>query len=212
VHLNTSFPKAFPCLKPIEVTDVDIHLLSVGREAPALLKLQSEKYPEGRPRISHSPKVLPLFNDTTWEISQYVDARLNNLNIWQWTSVPISDSLAMRTISFYLVNEHPILALFDSELFIRDLVAGEGRFCSPLLVSSVLAWCCVSLDPLLSDAASHFQKSRQHTHGSCQRLISSLIASSRRQKSGGKSKRTMLPSRLFPQRCSWLSPAQTCLS
>jgi hypothetical protein len=50
--------------------------------------------------------------------------------------------------------DHPIAGLFDTDLFIEDLRSGTKRFCSSLLVVSILAWACVN------EAALH-----QH-HGS----------------------------------------------
>lgn len=52
-------------------------------------------------------------------------------------------NLAAGAISFYLTTYHPSLGLFDADLFLRDLVAEETGFCSPLLLSAVLALACV---------------------------------------------------------------------
>jgi len=79
---------------------------------------------------------------------QFVDARLRELDVGRWTDVPIPSLLAARAISFYLINEHPLVAALDADLFVRDLVRGEGDFCSPLLASALLAWACVGFQPL----------------------------------------------------------------
>lgn len=63
--------------------------------------------------------------------------------IRDWTQVTISDQLAARVLSHYLVTDHPILALFDADLFLQDLVARQTDFCSPLLVNAVLCFACV---------------------------------------------------------------------
>jgi hypothetical protein len=81
--------------------------------------------------------------------------RLKDINIQRWTAVPVSDWFGAGVISFYLGNEHPLLGVFDADLFIDDLVSGEQCFCSPLLVSTLLAWACVSANnSLLGGAAS----------------------------------------------------------
>lgn len=74
----------------------------------------------------------------------YCDDRLVGITIKDWTQVPISNDLAARLISFFLETDHPILGLFDADLFLDDFVAGRTRFCSNLLVSSVLYYASVS--------------------------------------------------------------------
>lgn len=61
-----------------------------------------------------------------------------------WTRVPISDDFAARVLSSYLVRDHPIIGLFDADLFLDDLVGKCLDFCSPLLVSALMFHACVS--------------------------------------------------------------------
>ena len=75
--------------------------------------------------------------------SHLCDQRLNHIRILSWTQVPISNDLAARLISFYLTVDHPILGLFDADLFLGDLVAHKTEFCCPLLLSAVLSFACV---------------------------------------------------------------------
>lgn len=77
------------------------------------------------------------------------DQRLAHLNIRFWTEVSIPNSFAARVISLYLETDHPLLAAFDPELFVGDLVNCKSQFCSKFLVSTVLYWGCVS-DTILS--------------------------------------------------------------
>lgn len=74
---------------------------------------------------------------------QLCDRRLEDIKIINWTHVPISNELAARLISFYLTVDHPILGLFDADLFLGDLVAHRTEFCCPLLLSAVLCFACV---------------------------------------------------------------------
>ncbi|KAF4501331.1 nitrate assimilation regulatory nirA [Fusarium agapanthi] len=150
LDLNMRFSGVFPVLETLDIKNVDLGLLAVNKRALASLNQQvtAPLTPftpiEFGPR-SETPTTSESFStpsDTTGDTG--VDPRLESLQIWQWTSIPIPESLAAQAISFYLANEHPLLAFFDADLFIRDFVAGGGRFCSQLLVSSLLAWACAS--------------------------------------------------------------------
>ncbi|KAF4993424.1 hypothetical protein FGRMN_6512 [Fusarium graminum] len=162
LDLNMRYPGAFPPLETLEITDVDLSLLAVQRGPEPIaqqttipLSPYSQTDPSsqtsGTPESSES---LSTPSDATGDTVHPVDPRLEVLKILQWTSVPIPDLLAAQAISFYLVNEHPVLAFFDADLLIRDLVSGERRFCSPLLVSALLAWSCASFSQFESRALS----------------------------------------------------------
>ncbi|KAF5563646.1 nitrate assimilation regulatory nirA [Fusarium napiforme] len=150
LDLNMRFSGVFPVLETLDIKDVDLGLLAVNKRA--LISSNQQVTAPLTPftpiefgQRSETPTTSDAFStpsDTTGDTG--VDPRLESLQIWQWTSVPIPENLAAQVISFYLVNEHPVLSFFDADLFIRDLVAGGGRFCSQLLVSSLLAWACAS--------------------------------------------------------------------
>jgi hypothetical protein len=153
LDLNMRYSGVFPPLETLDIKDVDLGLLAVNKRA--LISSNQQATSPLTPHIpiefgqrSETPTTSESFStpsDTTGDTG--VDPRLESLQIWQWTSIPIPENLAAQAISFYLVNEHPLLAFFDADLFIRDLLAGGGRFCSPLLFSSLLAWSCVSCLP-----------------------------------------------------------------
>ncbi|KAH7147889.1 hypothetical protein DER46DRAFT_629931 [Fusarium sp. MPI-SDFR-AT-0072] len=150
LDLNMRYSSVFPTLETLDIKDVDLGLLAVNKRALTSPNQQATApltpyTPIEFGQRSETPTTSESFStpsDTTGDTG--VDPRLESLPIWQWTSVPIPENLAAQAISFYLVNEHPLLAFFDADLFIRDFVAGDGRFCSPLLVSSLLAWSCAS--------------------------------------------------------------------
>ncbi|KAK8048478.1 hypothetical protein PG994_010208 [Apiospora phragmitis] len=78
------------------------------------------------------------------------DSRLHQLRMNYWTRVPISDELAARVISSYLVRGHPMLRLFDADLFVTDLVERRLRFCTPFLLSALMFFAChlyAAIDP-----------------------------------------------------------------
>jgi hypothetical protein len=154
LDLNMRYSNAFPSLEPLKIADVDLGLLALDKRKSKLLTSPTASTSTYSPldlssQRSATPTTSESFStpsDTSGESpqQQHIDHRLEGLQIWQWTSVPIPDVLAEQAISFYLANEHPVLAFFDADLFLRDLVSAGGRFCSPLLVSSLLAWSCVS--------------------------------------------------------------------
>lgn len=81
--------------------------------------------------------------DEREDASMLCDPRLHDLKLAQWSNVDMSDDLAARCISMYLKTDHPLIGHFDPNLFVSDLVAGRTRFCSSLLVNSLLYWGCV---------------------------------------------------------------------
>jgi hypothetical protein len=71
------------------------------------------------------------------------DLRLRKVQFRRWTTVLIEDSDARRLMAHYLETDHPILGLFDADLFLDDLSTYSHTFCSDFLVNSVLFWSCV---------------------------------------------------------------------
>lgn len=41
------------------------------------------------------------------------------------------------------VTDHPIIGLFDADLFLEDLSSYSHTFCSDFLVTCILFWSCV---------------------------------------------------------------------
>lgn len=64
-----------------------------------------------------------------------------------WTTLA-SDEVVSHLLSLYFTWEQPCLQFIDKAAFISDIKAGrnsrEDGFCSPLLVSALLAHACVS--------------------------------------------------------------------
>ena len=85
------------------------------------------------PMQSHLPALPPT----------YCDERLAMLDMSMWTTVPIANDLAAAAISLYLQTDHPLLGFFDADVFLEDFLAGRSRYCSTLLVSSLLFWALV---------------------------------------------------------------------
>ena len=76
---------------------------------------------------------------------------------YPWTTLA-SDEVVSHLLSLYFTWEQPCLQFIDKIAFLTDMKAGEGArpnsFCSPLLVSALLAQACVSSAVLSSDPVS----------------------------------------------------------
>ena len=94
----------------------------------------------------------------------YCDARLAMLDMSMWTTVPIPNDLAAAAISLYLQTDHPLLGFFDADVFLEDLVADRSRYCSTLLVSSLLFWALVSHLLKLTGRATNKHDSMRLSH------------------------------------------------
>jgi hypothetical protein len=71
------------------------------------------------------------------------DTRLANANVSRWTTVDIGNVDARRLIGNYLETDHPIIGLFDADLFLDSLSTHSYVFCSDFLVTCILFWSCV---------------------------------------------------------------------
>lgn len=63
----------------------------------------------------------------------------------------VSDQYAVGAISLYLETDHPVLGLFDTQLFVDSLLQCKLDHCSRFLVNALLAFASVS--------SEHFRKS-----------------------------------------------------
>ncbi|KAK1975573.1 hypothetical protein LZ30DRAFT_605329 [Colletotrichum cereale] len=98
---------------------------------------------EGNSNLNHRSR--DMFNDREDAAADFpplCDERLLKADILAWTSVKITSLTVKRALSLYLETDHAITALFDVDLVLDDLVSGSTRFCSRLLVNSVLSWAC----------------------------------------------------------------------
>ncbi|KAI8305571.1 hypothetical protein K4K61_005189 [Colletotrichum sp. SAR11_59] len=115
---------------------------------------------------SNESMVLPSSTSSVFSVESIrpppiqTDPRLKDLDITHWTAVSIPSDVAANVISLYLETDHAILGLFDTELFVHDLTHYEYQFCSPLLVSALLAFTCqayAAYDPAASGWSHEFQ-------------------------------------------------------
>ncbi|KAF2996041.1 hypothetical protein E8E13_002873 [Curvularia kusanoi] len=71
-----------------------------------------------------------------------------------WTSVSVTNRYVAGALSTYLVTDHPMLRLFDTEAFLNELLQKKSEFCSAFLVNSLLALASQSYSRTDPSAAS----------------------------------------------------------
>ncbi|CAN9446427.1 unnamed protein product [Alternaria alternata] len=77
---------------------------------------------------------------------------LSQASASKWTNAISNDVLFRKLLGNYFLYVHPLLYCFHMKYFLEDMVAGQTRFCSPLLVNAVLAAAYLThgADPLRS--------------------------------------------------------------
>ncbi|KAK1658525.1 hypothetical protein BDP55DRAFT_773261 [Colletotrichum godetiae] len=75
------------------------------------------------------------------DLTTLYDNRLLGVDISKWTDLPITNEFSITVLSTYLETDHPIISLFDVDLFLEGLL-GNIEFCSPLLVNALFSWAC----------------------------------------------------------------------
>lgn len=83
--------------------------------------------------------------DGTSQDTPLCDPRLSRVHFADWTSVAVSGYEAAMAFSNFLEVDYALLSLFDADLFLTDLVQGEGEFCSALLVNALLGWAMLGI-------------------------------------------------------------------
>jgi hypothetical protein len=133
---------------------VPIHAINDAAVSDNILPFQYElmmqhphAYPVASPLVHLAGDVSALEPSNQRMItgnSSEPDPRLADAQISRWTTIQIEDTEARQLIQHYLETDHPILGLFDAELFLEDLSTYSHRFCSDFLVNCILFWSCVS--------------------------------------------------------------------
>jgi hypothetical protein len=76
--------------------------------------------------------------------AEMVDPLLAEARPSQWTQVSSNDLLLRKLLEGYFMFEYPWDFIFHKDYFLEDMVSGNNRFCSSLLVNALLAKACVS--------------------------------------------------------------------
>ncbi|KAM7187410.1 hypothetical protein V8F20_010995 [Naviculisporaceae sp. PSN 640] len=144
-QLVVQHPNVYPSLTPLNIAALDLQLLGIPplsvdvhetRRRSMLSYLQG---PAARPDVTVDPKKVHN-KEVDRTAIDLVDSRLRYLNIAHWTNIKISNRFAAEAITIYLRMNQTLWAFFHTDLFLDDLVSGETRFCSQMLVNAVLAW------------------------------------------------------------------------
>ncbi|KAI1759115.1 hypothetical protein GGR53DRAFT_524115 [Hypoxylon sp. FL1150] len=77
-----------------------------------------------------------------YHTAKLIDSRITSANVSSWTKVSSDNTMLRMLLQIYFVFEFSFHPYFHKDLFLDDLVVGNRRFCSPLLVNAVLgaAW------------------------------------------------------------------------
>ncbi|KAF4985316.1 hypothetical protein FGRMN_11236 [Fusarium graminum] len=162
-YLAVEHPGVYPPLIPLDMASLDLQLLGikplqVGTNQNTWASNVSLRGTSGSSSNSVHPQDLVNMERSKNRVLQ-MDDRLQYLNISLWTNVPISDKSAAEAISLYLQTNQPWWALFDTDLFVNDLINANTRFCSRMLVNAVLAWASQSYahyEPTVATLSSRF--------------------------------------------------------
>ena len=79
-----------------------------------------------------------------YHAAEVVDARFSKIRASRWTTVISDDGLFRKVLQAYLLHEYTTFAFFHKDCFLDDLAKGRTRFCSLLMVNTILAIGCVS--------------------------------------------------------------------
>ena len=87
----------------------------------------------------------PRMRRSVMDISVLCNSPIVKVPAKPWTAVTNDDDFVSHLVSLYLTWWNPYYRSIDSDLFVRDMAAGDlsCSFCSPLLVNAVLLLSCV---------------------------------------------------------------------
>ena len=155
LELMVRYPKAYPALDRSQdsglLQGLSGGILDTSEHSPwksdPIHTWESYERPVPKALYSLPPADLPARPHTiasNLNEDLYFNSSLSQLNIGFWTNVEVTNHVAASAISLYLETDHPMCGFFNANLFIRDLVQLNLEHCSAFLVSSLLAFACVS--------------------------------------------------------------------
>nr|XP_036587345.1 C6 transcription factor [Colletotrichum truncatum]KAF6798287.1 C6 transcription factor [Colletotrichum truncatum] len=150
-------PQAYPELSPSLLPSMSPTAVLNAATTPQLLPPRQEGSPDRPAHEDSSNADVGVPPDTSREAIEYdslFDNRLRTIEVSHWTPVLIPNDLAARCISHYLEVDHAVFPLFDTNLFINDLIEVKPYFCSTFLVNALLCWASKSYTPLDADASN----------------------------------------------------------
>ncbi|ROT39598.1 hypothetical protein SODALDRAFT_349782 [Sodiomyces alkalinus F11] len=82
---------------------------------------------------------------TPFSAAEMVDHRIDSADVARWTSVHSDNFFLRKLLKLYFLQEYPFFSPFHRDHMLDDMVAGQDRFCSSLLINSTLANACHAL-------------------------------------------------------------------
>lgn len=130
--------------------EIPAHILA--SDNPYLYSLTYEGNFKPQKRPTSLQKAVVSFGDglassryvKPYHAAKLVDPRLDLVRPSNWTSVCDNDDLMRKLLHLYIQYEYQWFTCFHKDQFLDDMLSGSTRFCSSLLVNSVLAQACVS--------------------------------------------------------------------
>ncbi|KAI1349833.1 hypothetical protein F5Y01DRAFT_287708 [Xylaria sp. FL0043] len=135
-ELMATNSKSFPTLPPI--TPASLARSNLLRPWP------SDVLPGCLNLIDAEPAIITPseYPESQGHSVEYCDKGLQYLQVSFWTDMKISNDFAARVISMYIKTDHPLLGLFDTRLFISDLINQRTNYCSKFLFHAVMYLGC----------------------------------------------------------------------
>jgi hypothetical protein len=81
--------------------------------------------------------------DTPYHAATLFEPRFDLVKASKWTNITSSNELVRTLLALYFQHDYPYATFFHKDHFLDDMVAGQERYCSPLLVNAILAAACV---------------------------------------------------------------------
>ncbi|OHW96185.1 C6 zinc finger domain-containing protein [Colletotrichum incanum] len=122
-ELMMRHPVAYPAWAPVQSSNLEMEQLLL----PSKIR---GKQSSGFTQLIVPPRPSKLYGN-----------RLLGVEITHWTNIPISNDFAIAVLQNYFETDHPLIPLFDVDLFLDGLLC-MTQFCSRLLVSAIFAWAC----------------------------------------------------------------------
>lgn len=106
-------------------------------------------------QVNEGSRQYPPAYTTPYHAATLVEPRLSNVDVTKWTTVISDNDLFKTLLSAYFIYEYPTYPAFQKDIFLQALVEGDTRYCSPLLVNSLLAEACVSVQVALRNRSNY---------------------------------------------------------
>ncbi len=78
-----------------------------------------------------------------YHLAEVADERFYHVVPSRWTRVSSDNELLVKLLNQYFMHAYPSFPAFQKDLFLDDMVSGQDRFCSELLVNAIFAHACV---------------------------------------------------------------------